>query len=112
MEAVTRRSGTAVRGGLAATATDCIARLTFRHRGVRPPMRARFHVPHASSDSDLVLKAEDERRRPREGVFAGRASPLSFPAGRFRTATGRRSPRPVSTFGSSQNVSVVERSVH
>ena len=43
-------------------ATDCIAQLTFRCQGLRPPIVARFDVPHASSVGGLVLlKAVDDR---------------------------------------------------
>ena len=50
-------------------ATDCIAQLTFRYQGLRPPIVARFDMPHASSDGGLVLlKAVDERLRLTEAV--------------------------------------------
>jgi hypothetical protein len=43
--------------------------LTFRYQGLRPPIVARFDVPHASSDGGLVLlKAVDERLRLTEAV--------------------------------------------
>jgi hypothetical protein len=52
-------------------ATDCIAQLTFRYQRLRPPILARFDVPHASSDGGLVLlKAIDERLRLTETVAA------------------------------------------
>jgi DDE family transposase len=50
---------------------NCIAQLTFRCQGLRPPIVARFDVPHASSDGGLVLlKAVDERLRLTETVAA------------------------------------------
>ena len=50
-------------------ATDCIAQLTFRYQGLRPPIVARFDMPHASSEGGLVLlKAVDERLRLTEAV--------------------------------------------
>ena len=50
-------------------ATDCIAQLTFRYQGLRPPIVARFDMPHASSDGGLVLlKAVDERLHVTEAV--------------------------------------------
>jgi Transposase DDE domain group 1 len=53
-------------------ATDCIAQLTFRYQGLRPPIVARFDMPYASSDGGLVLlKAVDERLRLTETVAAG-----------------------------------------
>jgi DDE family transposase len=52
-------------------ATECIAQLTFRCQSLRPPIVARFDVPHASSDGGLgLLKAVDERRRLTETVAA------------------------------------------
>ena len=53
-------------------ATDCIAQLTFRYQGFRPPIVARFDMPYASSDGGLVLlKAVDEQLRLTETVAAG-----------------------------------------
>jgi Transposase DDE domain group 1 len=50
-------------------ATHCIAQLTFRCQGLRPPVVAQFDVPHASSDGGLVLlKAVDERLRLTEAL--------------------------------------------
>ena len=38
-------------------ATDCMAQLTFRSRGLRAPVVARLDVPHASSEGARAIHA-------------------------------------------------------